>query len=410
MINYKKKAILFLTSQGITLFGSSIVQFALIWYVTMQTSSGAWVSAMTVAAYVPQFIISFFSGVWADRYDRKKLIIFSDAAIALATLGLALLFPMIPEGNSILFAIVLISVLRSIGTGIQTPAVNAAIPQIVPEDKLMKFNGANSTVQSLVQFAAPAVAGAILSIKTIQFSLFIDIITAIVGIAILTVVSIPFAKKEDSPSTLAEMKAGIVYAVKERFIGKMLLVFGAFIFLCVPAGFLAALFVTRYYGETYWYMSLVEVIGFLGMTAGGVLIGTWGGFKNRMKTLVVGMTAFGTLAIGMGAVDNFIVYLVLMAIYGVALTMVQTACTTIFQEHSSPEMIGRVFGLFGAMFSGFLPLGMVVFGPLADVVSMRVLMVVSGVLLLVMVTGVLIDRKFYSKGMMRDADPEEQTN
>ena len=175
MINYKKKAILFLTSQGITLFGSSIVQFALIWYVTMQTSSGAWVSAMTVAAYVPQFIISFFSGVWADRYDRKKLIIFSDAAIALATLGLALLFPMIPEGNSILFAIVLISVMRSIGTGIQTPAVNAAIPQIVPEDKLMKFNGVNATVQSLVQFAAPAVAGAILSLKTIRFSLFIDI-------------------------------------------------------------------------------------------------------------------------------------------------------------------------------------------------------------------------------------------
>ena len=80
MSNYKKKAIMFLTSQGITLFGSSIVQFALIWYVTMQTSSGAWVSAMTVAAYVPQFIVSFFAGVWADWYDRKKLIIFSLSA------------------------------------------------------------------------------------------------------------------------------------------------------------------------------------------------------------------------------------------------------------------------------------------------------------------------------------------
>lgn len=399
MRNYKKKAILFLTSQGITLFGSSIVQFTLIWYVTMQTSSGVWVSAMTVAAYVPQFIISFFSGVWVDRYDRKKLIIFSDAAISLATLGLAILFPMIPEGTPILFTIVVISVLRSIGTGIQTPAVNAAIPQIVPEDKLMKFNGVNSTVQSLVQFAAPAVAGAVLSWKTIRFSLFIDIITAIIGIAILTAVSIPFAKKEDSLSTLAEMKAGIGYAVKERFIGKMLLVFGAFIFLCVPAGFLATLFVTRYYGETYWYMTLVELIGFLGMTAGGVLIGAWGGFKNRMKTLVVGIIAFGALAIGMGAIDNFVVYLVLMAIYGIALTMVQTACTTIFQEHSSPEMMGRVFGLFGAMFSGFLPLGMVVFGPLADAISMRILMVVSGVLLFIMAIYIIIDRKFYAGGI-----------
>ena len=79
MNNYKKKAALFLTSQGITLFGSSLTQFAIIWYVTMQTSSGVWVSAMTVSAFLPQFLVSFFSGALADRFSRKKLIILSDA-------------------------------------------------------------------------------------------------------------------------------------------------------------------------------------------------------------------------------------------------------------------------------------------------------------------------------------------
>ena len=113
------------------------------------------------------------------------------------------------------------------------------------------------------------------------------------------------------------MKIGIQYAVKEAFIGRLLLVFGLFIFLCVPAGFLATLFVSRYYKDTYWSMTLVEVIDFIGMTAGGILIGAWGGFKNRMKTLTVGLIAFGTLAIGMGAVDSFAVYLLLMAVYGV---------------------------------------------------------------------------------------------
>lgn len=86
MNNYKKKAVLFLASQGITLFGSSLAQFALIWYVTGQTSSGGWVSAMTIAAFVPQFLVSCFSGVLADRYSKKKLIILSDAMIAAATL------------------------------------------------------------------------------------------------------------------------------------------------------------------------------------------------------------------------------------------------------------------------------------------------------------------------------------
>lgn len=396
--DYKKKAALFLTSQGITLFGSSVVQFAIIWYVTLKTSSGAWVSALTVAAYVPQFFISFVSGVWADHFPRKRLIILADAVIAAATLLLALLAPHIESDTTLLVTLVVISVIRSLGTGVQTPAVNAAIVQLVPEDKLMKFNGVNATLQSLVQFAAPAVAGAVLSIGTLRGALLIDVVTALVGIGLLAAVFIPFERAQDAPSMLSEMKAGFSYAAKERFIGKLLLLFGLFIFLCVPAGFLATLFVGRYYGETYWHFTLVEVIGFLGMTAGGLLIGAWGGFRNRVKTLVVGMIAFGLLAVGMGAVNNFVVYLALMAIYGVALTMVQTASTTLLQENAAPEMQGRVFGLFGAMYAGFLPLGMVVFGPLADVVSMRFLMILSGVLLLLLSAVILADRRFYGRG------------
>lgn len=197
---------------------------------------------------------------------------------------------------------------------------------------------------------------------------------------------------------LSEMKAGFQYAAHESFVGRLLLIFGLFIFLCVPAGFLATLFVSRYYGDTYWYLTLVEVIGFIGMTAGGVLIGWWGGFQNRVKTLVVGMVAFGALAVGMGAIDHFIVYLALMAVYGVALTMVQTASTTLLQENAAPEMQGRMFGLFGAMYAGFLPLGMVVFGPLADVVSMRVLMIASGVLLLALAAAIRLNKGVYLRG------------
>ena len=266
----------------------------------------------------------------------------------------------------------------------------------------MKYNGINATLQSLVQFAAPAAAGALLSAATLQSALLVDIITAVVGIGLLSAVALPFTKAETTTSMMQEMKEGFRYAVKERFIGKLLLVFGVFIFLCVPAGFLATLFVSRYYGSTYWYMTLTEVIGFIGMTAGGLLIGTWGGFRNRVKTLVVGMIAFGSLAVVMGAVQSFVLYLILMAVYGVFLTMVQTASTTLLQEHTAPEMQGRMFGLFGAMYSGFLPLGMVVFGPLADVMSLRLLMIVSGMLLLGLSAVVLGDKRFYQHGMKEE--------
>ena len=79
---WQKRILLFLTSQCITLFGSTLVQMALVWYATMQTSSGVWVAAFTVCSYLPQFLISFIGGVWADRYHRKKLIIGADLLIA----------------------------------------------------------------------------------------------------------------------------------------------------------------------------------------------------------------------------------------------------------------------------------------------------------------------------------------
>ena len=142
-------------------------------------------------------------------------------------------------------------------------------------------------------------------------------------------------------------------------------------------------------------MTLVEVIGFLGMMAGGLLICIWGGFKRHTKTLLVGMMSFGLLAILMGSIKNFYVYLVLMAVYGIALTMVQTASTTLLQENSTPEMSGRVFGLFGAAYSSFLPIGMVVFGLLADRISMRLLMVISGGLLILMAAVMFLDKSFY---------------
>lgn len=193
-----------------------------------------------------------------------------------------------------------------------------------------------------------------------------------------------------------EIKEGALYALQNRWIGKMLIVHGLFIVLVVPAGFLATLFVTRFYQESYAYMTIVEVVGFAGMSLGGVLMSSWGGYKNQVKTLLVGMLAFGILAIGMGLIDNFLVYLALMVIYGFALTMVQTSTMTLLQERTDPGVQGRIFSFQNIMYCGALPLGMAIFGPLADVVSLRILMAVSGVLLVLLVLMLRLDKQFYA--------------
>lgn len=383
--NWKSQAMLFLISQCITLFGSTIVQMSIIWYVTIQTSSGVWVAAFTVCSYLPQFFISFVAGAWADRYSRKKLIIGADSLIALATFLMVLAIPRITDKTIILNGLLAMSVIRSFGAGIQTPAVNAVIPQLLPEDQIMRFNGINATMQSVVQFAAPAAAGVLLTVYTLSFTLIIDIATAIAGIGLLSAVMIPKQTlQSEGASVFIDMKTGIKYILSDALIGKVLTVYGFFIFLCVPAGFLSQLFVSRVYGETYWYLTAVELAGVIGMAAGGLLMSIWGGFKSRITTMSVGLIAFGSLAIGMGLSKQFALYLTLMIIYGVAITMVQTATTTLIQEKAEMSMQGRVFGLLGTMYSGFLPVGMAIFGLMADKISLQWIMIGSGIALIVL--------------------------
>ncbi len=112
---WQKRILLFLTSQCITLFGSTLVQMALVWYATMQTSSGVWVAAFTVCSYLPQFLISFIGGVWADRYHRKKLIIGADLLIAFVTFVMVLAIPHISSEPALLGGLLVMSVIRSLG-------------------------------------------------------------------------------------------------------------------------------------------------------------------------------------------------------------------------------------------------------------------------------------------------------
>ena len=366
---WKRQTILFLMSQCLTQFGSMIVQMAVIWYVTLSTSSGALVAAFSVCSYLPQFLISFPAGVWADRYSRRRIIILADGMIAVATLVMACLMPLIPSEHGLLTALLVMSAIRS----------------LVPEQHLMRYNGINATMQSVVQFAAPAAAGAVLAVGTLRTTLLIDVATAAVGIGLLACVRIARqAPQRQGGDLLADIRAGLRYAFSDKRIGRLLVVYGLFIFLCVPAGFMSGLLISRAYGDTYWYLTASELVGFAGMAIGGMLMGVWGGFRSRVKTLMLGLALLGAMTIGLGVAPTFILYLAAMFLYSMAITAVQTATTTMIQETADAAMQGRVFGLMGAMYSGFLPLGMVAFGPVADVIPLPWLMIGTGLPLMLL--------------------------
>jgi DHA3 family macrolide efflux protein-like MFS transporter len=386
---WRKNAALFISSQAITLLGSSIVQMAIIWQVALETSSGLWVTLLTLSATIPQTILSFFGGVWADRYPRKRLIIWADIGIAVVTLALALI---LLSGINIrmLPLLLVISALRSVGAGIQTPAVGAVIPQIVPEEQLMRYNGINGSMMSIVQFAAPAAAGAILHAESFSSILLLDAATALIGIFMLLFVKIAHVKQEHAAERgafLADLKAGVSYAAHDRTVRRILFTYGAFIFLCVPSGFLAVLMTRRTFGDSYVYLTVNEMVGFAAMVLGGILLGAWGGFKKRYRTVLLGLICYGIFSSLIGIVYTFWMFAAIMFLYSFFIPVVQSSVTTILQESVPAEKLGRVFGLLGAMYSGFMPLGMAIFGPLADVVKIQYMVIVCGIVIALLGVG-----------------------
>jgi DHA3 family macrolide efflux protein-like MFS transporter len=123
------------------------------------------------------------------------------------------------------------------------------------------------------------------------------------------------------------------------------------------------------------------MVGFAAMVLGGILLGVWGGFKNRYRTVLLGLVCYGIFSSLIGIVYTCWMFAAIMFLYSFFIPVVQSSVTTILQESVPVEKLGRVFGLLGAMYSGFMPLGMAVFGPLADVVKIQYMVIGCGIII-----------------------------
>ena len=382
--NWEKNIILFMASQTISLFGSSLVQYAIMWYITLKTQSGTMLTISIICGFVPTFFLSPFAGVWADRYSRKMLIIFSDSLIAIATLILAILFFM---GYNMLWLLFVMSAIRALGSGIQTPAIGAFLPQLVPEDKLTKINATNGSIQALVMLISPMLSGALLTVATIETIFFIDVITAAIAVfTLLMFLHVPVhakAMEKQTTSYFDDMKKGFSYIKNHDYIKKFF-IFCAFFFLFVaPVAFLTPLQVTRSFGNDVWRLTAIEVTFSIGMMLGGIGMASWGGFKNRIHTMTLACFFVGICTFALGVVPVFWIYLAFMCLIGFSIPMFNTPSTVLIQEKVEGDFLGRVFGVMGMISSAMMPLGMLIFGPLSDLIKIEWLLIGTGLLLFI---------------------------
>ncbi|HWQ42490.1 MAG TPA: MFS transporter [Desulfosporosinus sp.] len=382
--NWKKNIILFLASQTILLFGSSLVQYAIMWHITLTTQSGVMMTIAIICGFVPTLFLSPFAGVWADRYNRKTLIILSDSLIALSTLVLAIVFLM---GYGSLWLLFVMSAVRALGSAIQIPAIGAFLPQIVPEDKLTKVNATNGSIQAMVMLVSPMLSGALLTMATIETIFFIDVITAAIAVSVLVLfLHVPVhakAQAKQTTSYFSDMREGLAYIKNHAYIKRFFLFCAVFFFLVAPAAFLTPLQVARSFGDDVWRLTAIEITFSSGMMVGGAIMASWGGFKNRIHSMTLSMFVTGACTFALGVIPVFWIYLTFMGLVGISMPIFNTPSTVLIQEKVEADFLGRIFGVFGMIASSMMPLGMLLFGPLADVIKIEWLLIGTGILMFI---------------------------
>jgi len=375
---WQKKTAVFIAGQTVTLFGSSLVQYAISWHITLTTKSGLMMTAAILCGFLPQVLVSLFAGVWADRFDRKKMIILADGGIAAATLVLAVLFAV---GYDHMWLLFVISVVRSFGAGIQMPAVNAILPDIAPQDKLMRVNGINQGIQSAMMLLAPAAAGALYDSMQLRAIFWVDVVTAVIGISMLLALKIergaPASTGEQH--VFKEMLTGLRYVGETKWLRQFLGVYVVYCLMIAPVFFLTPLMIARSFGDEPWRLVVHEIVFAAGMTAGGVIASVFADkFKNKIILVVTACAAFGAATFVMGFSPGFVFYLGTMLLAGLSMPFVNTGGMTVLQTKVQPDFMGRVFGLVMIAQSGVMPLSMAIFGPIADTVRVETLLVISG--------------------------------
>lgn len=380
MKNWKSEIARFMISQTVSLLGSMVVMYAIMWYVTLSTQSGIMMTIYVLTTFIPSILISPFAGVWADRLNRKKLMIIADLSIAAVTLLISVLFFM---GIRDIWIIFVVSIVRAFGQAVHQPAVSAVYPQIVPPEYLVKVQGIAQGIQSSSMIIMPLLAGLLLATIPLEYILLIDVVTAIIAVVLLIwFVRIPQHAAETSKQEInyfKDIKDGLSYTFNHKFVFRIMIFGFLFMLLVAAPMFLTYLQVARVFGPEAWRLATLEAVFGIGMLSGSLLISVWGGFKNRLITYFISYIALGLGTIVIGIPFNFFFYVSMWAVVGFFVAISSPLLVGLIQEKVNPEYIGRVFSVYGLINSISMPLGMLVFGPISDFYDISLIILLSGV-------------------------------
>lgn len=358
--------------QVVSLLGSSLVQFALVWYVTKLTGSAAVLATASTIALLPQILIGPFIGALVDRWNRKKVMILADFIVALATAVLALLFAF----NLIqIWHIYLIMFVRSLAGIFQGPAKTASVSLMVPKDQLTRLGGINQIVNGLTETFSPALGALLMELLPIQGVLAVDIVTAAIAILMLIFMvkvpqpnKIPSSQRVTPQSLLADVKSGFQYIVTWPGLLIVMLIASSINLFMAPVGNLMPLMVTEYFKGGATELAWLQAAMGIGAILGGALLGVWGGFKRKVVTVIIGILgiSISVLAIGFVSPIGYLTALLFSGFTGIMLSFANGSFGPLLQTKVPSEKQGRVFTVLSSISLGLMPIGLLLSAPIAD--------------------------------------------
>ncbi|MCG8553930.1 MAG: MFS transporter [Proteobacteria bacterium] len=393
--------------QAVSLLGSQLVQFALVWYLTRETGSAVVLTTATLVAMLPQVILGPIAGSMVDRGNRRRFMILADGSIALLTLGLAALFA---TGLIQIWHIYVVIFLRSLAGGFHGPAFIASTSLMVPKEQLSRIQGLKQMLNGgLGIFAAP-MGALLLELLPMQGILAIDVVTALFAVGSLFLVAIPQPERtttedEGPTSVWQDIRAGLSYVATWRGLLIVLLMATLINFLLTPASSLSPLYVTNHFGGGAQELAWLQSASGIGVVVGGLALSVWGGFQRRVVTAMAGLIGMGAgmLVMGFAPANAFPVAVGAMLVGGLMQPIVNGSLGAILQATVDPDMQGRVFTLVFTAATAISPLGLVIAGPLSEIFGIQTWYILGG--LICALAGVF---GFLSKSVMSIEEGRDQ--
>ncbi|MBA7596222.1 Enterobactin exporter EntS [subsurface metagenome] len=373
------------TGQTISLVGSRLVQFSLVWWLTQQTGSANVLAFASIMAILPQAILGPFAGVLVDRWNRKRVMLFADTGIAIVTVVLAFLYA---SGTVQIWHIYALMFIRSLGGAFHWTSMQASTSLMVPREQIARVAGLNQSVSGIASILAPPMGALLIEILPIQYVLGIDIVTAVFAIVPLLVIRVPQPPQQLSraKTVLEDLRGGLNYVIEWKGLMIIMVMSLTINLLISPAFSLLPLLITSYFKGGALELAWIQSANGLGMILGGLLLGMWGGFKSRVKTAFVALVIAGVSILGFSQTppDVFPLAVVSIFIFGVTNSIANSSFFAALQTLVPPEVQGRVFTLAMAASTIAQPIGLAVAGPVSEVLSIRGWFVIGGVSFIVM--------------------------